>query len=138
VVKISNKYYLYSLYFIALLSFITFGMEVGVDRVMFIGFGENIHSFKEWIVPSIPYYIFWLTVSASAIKKDPRYLFLSPVFFILIMQSEGHYLYMIWIKHPEYLTFMYTKILAVLSCIVVTGSFILFLIFLHVKLSNRR
>ena len=136
--KTLNKYYLYSLWVLGVAALVTFGMEVVVDFFLYIGFGKTFHLFKEFVVPSIPYYIFWLTVSASAIKKDPRYLFLSPVFFILIMQSEGHYLYMIWIKHPEYLTFMYTKILAVLSCIVVTGSFILFLIFLYVKLSNRQ
>ena len=129
-----NKYYLYALWILSIIALVTLGMEVFANFFLFIGFGKTFQLFKRFVLPAVPYYIFLLTILMAAIKKDPWYLILSPLFFVLVMHNESYYLYVMIMK-PKILTFMYTKVLAILSCLVVTGALALFLIFIY-KRSN--
>ena len=96
---------------------------------IFICFGETLHVFVKFFVPSIPFYLFWLGLSIAAFKNIPKNLWLSPIFFILILHTEGRCLYVLWTQ-PNVLTFEYTKILAILSCAVVSSALILLIIWI--------
>ena len=120
---------------LGILAIPTLLMQIYADFYLFIGFGKTLHLFVKFIVPSIPFYLFWVGLSITAFKNIPKYLWLSPIFFILILHTEGRYLYILWTR-PNVLTFEYTKILAILSCTVVSGALILFI--LSIKDSNNK
>ena len=124
------RYYSYFLWLTAVLALIAICMEVYADFILFIGFGGTFHLFLKFVVPAVPYYIFCLLIILAAIKQKPIYLLLSPIFFITVMRNQGQYLYML-ISHPDSITLLYTKVLAIISCSLVTLASVMFFIYIY-------
>ena len=132
-----NKLFRYSFLLAGVLAIPAFLMQLYADYYLFVVYGKTPATFLRFIVPNFIYYFFWIGLTISSIKNIPKFLWLSPIFFFLIIRTEGHYLYVLWTQ-PNIITLQYTKILAIITCFIVSLALILFIVWIRSYLRKSR
>jgi|GEM_PF-6438227 len=102
----------------ALLSVIMLCMGVYGEMLFFSIFVHDFSSFVKDVVPSWPYYFFPIWVIYFTIKKKYCYFFALLIFLPFVIKNQFYYLVAVY-SNPRIITLWYTKLLAIVTCLMV-------------------
>lgn len=89
---IKNKITLYLAYVSSVIAIILMLPQLYFDHVLYVVFGENIHSFIKYCLPNWPYYIFPLIIIISTIRRNTLYLLLTVFFLPYVFHNQVRFI----------------------------------------------
>lgn len=114
-----DKVPLYLAYIASVIAIALMYPQIYFDRVLYVVFGENLHSFIQYCLPNWPYYIFPLIIIVSTIRKKLLYMLFVVLFLPYVFHNQVRFIIEVW-TDPTVISMEHSLLISILTVIMVS------------------